>query len=50
LVIDLIISFQWDYQENEIIAAAKKITFVMALLSDLVQPGNGGTKELLACA
>ena len=39
---------QWDHTDNEIIAAAKKIAYLMAHLSELM---NGGTKkELLACA
>ena len=43
-------SFQWDHTDNEIIAAAKKIAFLMAHLSELVQPGRGTKRELLACA
>ncbi|XP_059092000.1 vinculin-like [Tigriopus californicus] len=41
---------QWDHTDNEIIAAAKKIAFLMAHLSELVQPGRGTKRELLACA
>lgn len=42
--------FQWDHTDNEIIAAAKKISYLMAHLSVLVRPGHGTKKELIACA
>ncbi len=41
---------QWDHRDNEIIAAAKKIAYLMAHLSELVRPGRGTKKELIACA
>jgi hypothetical protein len=42
--------FQWDHTDNEIIAAAKKIAYLMAHLSELVRPGRGTKRELIACA
>ncbi len=45
---DVSFCLQWDHTDNEIIAAAKKIAYLMAHLSDLV--GRGTKKELLACA
>ena len=41
---------QWDHTDNEIIAAAKKIAFLMAHLSELIRGGKGTKRELIACA
>jgi len=41
---------QWDHTDNEIIAAAKKIAYLLAHLSDLVSSGRGTKKELIACS
>jgi vinculin len=41
---------QWDHTDNEIIAAAKKIAYLMAHLSELVRPSRGTKRELIACA
>ena len=41
---------KWDHTDNEIIAAAKKIAYLLAHLSDLVSSGRGTKKELIACA
>ncbi|XP_071749315.1 vinculin isoform X2 [Lepeophtheirus salmonis] len=41
---------QWDHSDNEIIAAAKKIAYLMAHLSELIKGGKGTKKELIACA
>ncbi|PIO53263.1 hypothetical protein TELCIR_25409, partial [Teladorsagia circumcincta] len=35
---------QWSSQENEIVAAAKRMAILMARLSQLVR-GEGGTKK-----
>lgn len=41
---------QWSSQENEIVAAAKRMAILMARLSQLVR-GEGGTKkDLIDCA
>ena len=32
---------QWDHSDNEIIAAAKKIAYLMAHLSELIRGGKG---------
>lgn len=41
---------QWSSQENEIVAAAKRMAILMARLSQLVR-GEGGTKkDLINCA
>ena len=42
--------FQWDHTDNEIIAAAKKIAYLMAHLSELIRGGRGTKRELIACA
>ena len=42
--------FQWDHSDNEIIAAAKKIAYLMAHLSELIRGGRGTKRELIACA
>jgi hypothetical protein len=42
--------FQWDHTDNEIIAAAKKIAYLMAHLSELIRGGKGTKRELIACA
>jgi len=41
---------QWDHTDNEIIAAAKKIAYLMAHLSELIRGGKGTKRELIACA
>ena len=41
---------KWDHTDNEIIAAAKKIAYLLAHLSDLVSSGRGTKKELIACS
>ena len=41
---------QWDHSDNEIIAAAKKIAYLMAHLSELIRGGKGTKRELIACA
>jgi len=41
---------QWDNTDNEIIAAAKKIAYLMAHLSELIRGGKGTKRELIACA
>lgn len=41
---------QWSSKENEIIAAAKKIALLMALLSQLVRGESGTKKDLISCA
>ena len=43
-------SLKWDHTDNEIIAAAKKIAYLLAHLSDLVSSGRGTKKELIACS
>ena len=40
----------WDHTDNEIIAAAKKIAYLMAHLSELIRGGKGTKRELIACA
>jgi len=41
---------QWDHSDNELIAAAKKIAYLMAHLSELIRGGKGTKRELIACA
>eukprot|EP00092_Neocalanus_flemingeri_P006291 GFUD01006767.1.p1 GENE.GFUD01006767.1~~GFUD01006767.1.p1 ORF type:complete len:853 (+),score=238.10 GFUD01006767.1:61-2619(+) len=41
---------QWDHTDNDIIAAAKKIAYLMAHLSELIRGGKGTKRELIACA
>ena len=38
---------QWDHSDNEIIAAAKKIAYLMAHLSELIRGGKGTKRELI---
>ena len=44
------LSQQWDHSDNELIAAAKKIAYLMAHLSELIRGGKGTKRELIACA
>uniref|UniRef100_A0A6G1S7H0 Vinculin n=1 Tax=Aceria tosichella TaxID=561515 RepID=A0A6G1S7H0_9ACAR len=41
---------QWSSKENEIIAAAKKLAFLMVRLSALVRGDKGTKKDLISCA
>ena len=46
----LSLALQWDHSDNELIAAAKKIAYLMAHLSELIRGGKGTKRELIACA
>uniref|UniRef100_A0A1I7WB35 Vinculin n=1 Tax=Heterorhabditis bacteriophora TaxID=37862 RepID=A0A1I7WB35_HETBA len=41
---------QWSSQENEIVAAAKRMAILMARLSQLVRGEGGNKKDLIDCA
>ncbi|XP_017889448.1 vinculin isoform X3 [Ceratina calcarata] len=41
---------QWSSKDNEIIAAAKKMAFLMGRLSGLVRGEGGNKRDLIACA
>jgi vinculin len=41
---------QWSSQDNDIVAAAKKVSLLMAKLSQLVGQDARSKRELISCA